>query len=36
MRLLDAKSDKVEIGSLKQEIQTKCERADVDIYVRAV
>jgi len=34
--MLESKSDKAEIGILKQEIQSKCERADVDLYVRAV
>ena len=36
LRLIDAKPDKLEFTALKQEVSSKSERADVDLYVRAV
>lgn len=35
-RLLEAKCDRQELLAVRTEISGKCERADVDLYVRAV
>jgi len=36
MRLIESKTDKQEYFQIKQELTTKAERADIDMYVMAV
>ncbi len=35
-RIMETKIDKSELSSVRQELQLKSERSDVDLYVRAV